>query len=103
MNLQLIGLYNNVEFNAFKLLHQSTRANLFVEIDPFRNSFPEVIEETLDEGYAATCAFNRRGNLLATVSIRMFCISIFALTNASTSSNEPRTYALLLRHITIHQ
>ncbi|PRP80761.1 hypothetical protein PROFUN_11501 [Planoprotostelium fungivorum] len=35
-------------------------------LDPFRNSFPEVIEETLEEGIATTCAFNRRGTLLAT-------------------------------------
>jgi len=35
-------------------------------LDPFRNSFPEVIEETLEEGYALTCAFNRKGTLLAT-------------------------------------
>jgi len=35
-------------------------------LDPFRNSFPEIIEETLEEGFATTCAFNRVGTLLAT-------------------------------------
>jgi COMPASS component SWD1 len=35
-------------------------------LDPFRNSFPEIIEETLEEGICTTCAFNRRGTLLCT-------------------------------------
>jgi len=35
-------------------------------LDPFRNNFPEVIEERLEEGVSCTCAFNRRGTLLAT-------------------------------------
>jgi COMPASS component SWD1 len=39
---------------------------LYGAADPFRNNFPEVIEETSEEGYALTCAFNRRGTLLAT-------------------------------------
>lgn len=45
-------------------LHNIELLNMInFETDPFRNSFPEVIEETLwldDGGYIRTCAFNRR-------------------------------------------
>eukprot|EP01116_Phalansterium_solitarium_P006587 TRINITY_DN18917_c0_g1_i1.p1 TRINITY_DN18917_c0_g1~~TRINITY_DN18917_c0_g1_i1.p1 ORF type:complete len:431 (+),score=109.31 TRINITY_DN18917_c0_g1_i1:47-1339(+) len=35
-------------------------------LDPFRNNFPEIVEESLDYGAATTFAFNRRGTFLAT-------------------------------------
>ncbi|KAG0057401.1 hypothetical protein BGZ83_010860 [Gryganskiella cystojenkinii] len=34
-------------------------------LDPFEQDFPEVIEDTLEEGQAVTVKFNRRGTLLA--------------------------------------
>ncbi|KAG0040246.1 chromatin binding protein [Podila clonocystis] len=34
-------------------------------IDPFEQDFPEVIEDTLEDGPAVTVKFNRRGTLLA--------------------------------------
>ena len=34
-------------------------------VGSLEQTFPEVIEDSLEEGYAVTMAFNRRGSLLA--------------------------------------
>lgn len=54
MNLELLGML------------ESLSQSLISKTDPFANSIPEVIEDTLEEGFATCCAFNRRGTLLAT-------------------------------------
>src|SRR3954464_81239 len=34
-------------------------------LDPWEQEYPQVIEETLLDGFVVTCRFNRRGTLLA--------------------------------------
>lgn len=44
--------------------------------DPFKSAaLPEVIEEYLEYGIAKSCAFNRRGTLLASKQSLLSCIS----------------------------
>ncbi|RUS26880.1 hypothetical protein BC938DRAFT_484001 [Jimgerdemannia flammicorona] len=34
-------------------------------LDPWEQEYPQIIEETLEDGYVLTCKFNRKGTLLA--------------------------------------
>lgn len=43
-------------------------------LDPWEQEYPQIIEETLEDGYVLNCKFNRRGTLLAAGCLDGRCV-----------------------------
>jgi WD40 repeat protein len=55
------------------LLRFSIKMNLEL-LDPWEQEYPQIIEETLEDGYVLNCKFNRRGTLLAAGCLDGRCV-----------------------------
>jgi hypothetical protein len=68
---------NGLERPLIDPLFQGTERNLpFSPLTSISNcaAVPEIIDEKLDYGYSLTCAFNRRGTLMATGCFAGQCV-----------------------------
>jgi len=74
MNLELLGTVYIDHALQYLAITIEKCNNLNKCTDPWEQEYPQVIEDTLEDGYVLNCRFNRKGTLLAAGCLDGRCV-----------------------------